>query len=94
MPERNVTGNPACTLHCSDPLFAGGSYIFLSESIDFGNPIDGHTPRAPLSLPRYQPGLIFMVEYYEKINRLILVFIEPCHECDALLRPVAAAQAL
>lgn len=50
------------------------------RALIFGNPIDGHSPRALLSLPRYQPCLIFMVEYYEKINRLILVFIEPCHE--------------
>lgn len=48
--------------------------FFYPGSIDFRNPIDGHTPRAPLPLPWYQPRLIFMVEYYEKINRLILDF--------------------
>lgn len=41
-----------------------------------------HVPQARLSLPPYQPRLIFMAEYYEKINHLILVFIEPCHELD------------
>lgn len=42
----------------------------------------------------YQPRLIFMVEYYEKINRLILVLIEPCHEWDTPLHPVGVAEAL
>ena len=75
-------------------MLAGGSCIFLFEGIDFGNPIDGHAPWAPLSLPWYQPRLIFMVEYYEKINRLILVFIEPCHERDNPLHPVGVAEAV
>lgn len=61
-------------------MSAGGSCIFILEGIDFGNPIDGHAPRAPLSLPQNPPRLIFMVEYYEKINRLILDFIERCRE--------------
>lgn len=73
-------------------MLAGGSCI-SSENIDFGNPIDGRAPQALVSLPRYQPCLIFMAEYYEKINRLIFVFIEPCHERDTPLHPVGVDEA-
>lgn len=75
-------------------MFAGGSCIFLSQSIDFGNPIDGHAPKAALSLPCNEHCLIFMVEYYEKINRLILVFIELCHGQDTPLNSVGVAEAV
>lgn len=70
-------------------------HFFPSEHIDFWkfNRRDGHAPRASLSLRRYQPCLIFMVEYYEKINRLISLFIEPCQEGDTPLHPVGVAEA-
>lgn len=46
--------------------------FFHPRGIDFGNPIDVHAPRAPLSLRHLRTCLIFMLDYYEKINRLIL----------------------